>query len=377
MSSPDVVVVGGGLVGLSIAWRASVAGLSATVVDDTPGSGASWVGAGLLAPVTEVTYGEEPHLKLGLESAALYPHFIEELEDATGMDAGYRQNGTLVVAKDADDLAEVEELFRFQRSLGLEVERLLGSQCRELEPMLAPGIRGGLAVPGDHQVDTRALLSALLEACRRSGVVMIEDRAREVLVQEDRTEGVRLSDGRLVSTGAVVVAAGCWSGSLVGIPDGLIPVRPVKGQLIHLEGPADFLTRNLRGSVHGSHVYLVSRGDGRLVIGATVEEVGFDTTITAGAVFGLLRDAYQLLPGVAELRLTATLAGLRPGTPDNGPLIGWTGIEGLLAATGHYRNGILLTPITAQAAVELLRDGAPPAVVEPFGPDRFAVEVTR
>ncbi|MDP8959133.1 MAG: glycine oxidase ThiO [Actinomycetota bacterium] len=362
----DVLVIGGGLIGLGIAWRTSQAGLSVTVLDEAPGQGASSVGAGLLAPVTEAHYGEEDLLELTLASARRYPGFVGELQEASDLDAGYRQNGTLVVAKDGDDLAELEELHRHQAKLGLEVERLPGRECRRLEPMLAPSVRGGLLVEGDHQVDTLKLLAALQEACRRVGVAFVSERAT-------RLEGdgrVALSSGEWLEADRVVLAAGAWSGRIEGVPAEAVPVRPVKGQLLHLMGPADFLERNLRGMVRGSGVYLVSRGDGRLVVGATVEEMGFDTSITAGAVYTLLRDAYQLLPGIVELRLTATLAGLRPGTPDNAPLLGEVAPR-LVVATGHYRNGILLTPISAEAIAELLVEGKTPQLIEPFSPRRF------
>jgi glycine oxidase len=366
----DVVVVGGGAIGLAIAWRAAGAGMAVTVVDERPGRGASWAAAGMLAPVTEVHYGERPLLALNLASAARWPGFAAELEEAAGRPVGYRPGGTLAVARDADDNAALEDLYQFQLRCGLEVERLRSRECRRLEPGLAPSIRGGVLAAGDHQVDNRALVEALLVACQRAGVRMVEDRATGLATEADRVTGVVLAGGGTAGGGSVVLAAGCWSGSLGGLAaEVLPPVRPVKGQLLYLRGPAEapLCSHNVRGL----EVYVVPRGDGRVVVGATVEEQGFDTRVTAGAVHDLLRAALELLPEVAELELAETVCGLRPGSPDNAPMLGPAGPEGLLVATGHYRNGILLTPVTADAIAELLVGGRVPELIAPFGPQRF------
>jgi glycine oxidase len=367
-------VVGGGVIGLGVAWRAAQAGLSVTVVDQAPGRGASWAAAGMLAPVTEVHYGERPLLGLNLAAAARWPSFAAEVEEATGHAVGYRPSGTLAVARDTDDNAALEDLYQFQLRCGLEVERLRSRECRQLEPGLAPSIRGGILAPGDHQVDNRALVEALLVACERSGVRLVEGRVAELVTDGDRVIGVVLGDGERLAAGVVVLAAGCWSGGLGGVAaEALVPVRPVKGQLLYLRGPADqpLCHRNVRGL----EVYVVPRGDGRVVVGATVEEQGFDTRVTAGAVGDLLRAALELLPDVAELELAETVVGLRPGSPDNAPMLGPAGPEGLVVATGHYRNGILLTPVTADAVAELLATGRVPELIAPFGPGRFAAGV--
>ena len=366
----DVVVVGGGVIGLGIAWRAAQAGLGVTVVDDAPGRGASWAAAGMLAPVTEVHYGEQPLLDLNLSAAARWPAFAAELEERTSRSVGYRRCGTLTVARDADDRAALDDLFAFQRGLGLKVERLRGRECRQLEPGLAPSIRGGFFAPGDHQVDNRAVVAALLIACERAGVRRQPSRAAKVLVEGDRATGVVLHGGQSLEAGTVVLAAGCWSGTLAGLPSGLMPpVRPVKGQLLHMRGPGD--SPLCRRNVRGLGVYVVPRGDGRVVVGATVEEHGFDVTVTAGGVHDLLRAAVELLPEVMELELTETVAGLRPGSPDNAPMIGPSGLDGLVIASGHYRNGILLVPVTADAIAGLLAGDAIPEALLPFSPRRF------
>ncbi|MDQ3915781.1 MAG: glycine oxidase ThiO [Actinomycetota bacterium] len=370
-ATPDVVIVGGGAVGLGVAWRCAVAGASVRLFDSSGGRGATWAAAGMLAPVTEVHYGEEPLLRLNLESAARYPAFVEELEQTSGSRTGYRRCGTLMVALDADENRAFDELFRFQSGLGLEVQRLTGRETRAEEPGLAPVVRGGILVAGDHQVDNRALLHALRQACRSAGVVHDVDTVAGVEIASDRVVSVTARAGGVVACGHVVIAAGSWSGGISGIPPHSLPrVRPVKGQLVHLR--ADAGAPAAHHNIRGLDAYLVPRSDGRLVIGATVEERGWDTTVTAGGVHELLRAAYELLPGTAELALTETIAGLRPGSPDNAPLIGRTRVDGLLLATGHYRNGILLVPVTADAIAAAVTDGGIPAWAEPFRPTRFA-----
>ena len=366
----DLAVVGGGVIGLAVAWRAASAGLRVTVVDPAPGGGASWAAAGMLAPVTEVHYGEQALLRLNLAAAARWPGFAAELEEAAGRPVGYLACGTLSVARDPDDLAAIDDLYRFQQGLGLEVERLRSRECRSLEPGLAPGVRGGVLVPGDHQVDNRALVGALLAAAARAGVVLRPATARGLRVAGGRVRGLVLDGGEALAAGTVVLAAGGWSGALAGLDPALLPpVRPVKGQLLHLRGPAS--EPLARRNVRGLEAYVVPRADGRVVVGATVEEQGFDQRVTAGAVHHLLRAAAELLPDVDELELTETAVGLRPGSPDNAPLLGETGLDGLVVATGHYRNGILLTPVTAEAITELLLDGRTPEAIAPFSPRRF------
>jgi glycine oxidase len=371
-SSPpraDVVVVGGGAVGLAVAWRAAGRGLEVVVCEASMAGSATPAAAGLLAPVTEVHFGEEELLRLNLESAGLFPAFVRELEETSGLDPGYRTTGTIVVARDSDDNALLEELFRYQARLGLDVTRLKSPDCRRLEPALVPSVRGGILVEGDHQVDPRLLLEALREACRRAGVRFMNEAVVEVSITQGRAEGVVLSRGRRVAAKSVVIAAGCRSGSLRGVPEGALPVRPVKGQLLHLESANG--TAPIERNVRGVDVYLLARAGGRVVVGATVEEQGFDTSVTAGAVYQLLRDAYELVPGITELELAETAVGLRPGSPDNAPLLGETEVEGLIAATGHYRNGILLTPITGAAIAELLATGSVLDEIAPFSPLRF------
>lgn len=366
--APDTVVIGAGVIGCACAWRLAARGLKVALVDPHPGGGASGAAAGMLAPVTEAHFGEESLLALNLESARRYPRFVAELAEASGLDPGYRTTGTLVVARDLDDRAVLDELASYHRRLGSRIERLSGSEARALEPGLARNVRAGLLAPDDHQIDNRALLAALLAAGERAGVQLVRARAAGLELSGERVTGVVLAGERALAAGSVVLAAGCWSAQIRGLPPGWLPVRPVKGQLLHLRaGGQPELARRV---IRGLRVYVVPRGDGRYVIGATVEEQGYDTAVTAGGVLDLLRHAYELLPGVTELELTETVAGLRPATPDNAPLIGRGPVDGLAIATGHYRNGVLLTPLTADVVAELVETGSLPPGLEPFTPDR-------
>jgi glycine oxidase len=366
----DVAVIGGGVIGLAIAWRARARGLGVTVFDRRePGSGASNVAAGMLAPVTEAEAGERALLGLGMESARRWPAFAAELRDVTGVDVGYRACGTLVVARDGDEAEALDREVALRERLGLRTACLLPSEARRLDPALAPSVRLALDVPDDHAVDPRLLAAALLLAARQAGAVLRAGAGvRGVVCEGERVTGVALEDGSIVQAGQVVVAAGAWSGLLEGVPaSARVPVRPVKGQTLRLLDPGGpgLLGRVLR--FEGG--YVVPRGDGRYVLGATVEERGFDTAMTAGAAYELLRDASELVPGILELEIEELVAGLRPGTPDNGPVLGAApGVAGLVWATGHYRNGILLTPVTADLiAAELAGEPAEHA----FGPGRF------
>ncbi|MEV4710801.1 glycine oxidase ThiO [Micromonospora sp. NPDC049374] len=353
---PDVAVVGGGPIGWAIAWRCATRGLRVVVHDPAPGSGASHVAAGMLAPVAEAYFGERELTALLTESAGRWPGFAAELTEATGTDIGYRTEGTLMVGLTADDLAEARRLWAYQQGLGLPVAPLRPSQLREREPALAPRVRGGALAATDHQVDPRRLVPALRLAAERAGAVLVAEPVR------------RLSD---VKAGATVVAAGCGSAALTGLP-----VRPVKGQVLRLRapdgGPPGF-RHVIRGYADGEHVYLVPRDSGEVVVGATVEERS-DLGVSAGAVLRLLRAAVDLLPEIAEYDLVETLAGLRPGTPDNAPILGpLPGHPDVLVATGHHRHGIVLTPVTADLITDLVTgDGSSDALLVPFRPDRFA-----
>lgn len=375
-SGSEVLVIGGGVIGLVTAWRAAQRGLAIAVVDPDPGGGAARVAAGMLAAVTELHYGEEMLLGLNLASAARYPAFAAELEAASGQDIGFRACGTLAVALDTDDRAHLRELHELQRRSGLESQWLTGRESP------APG------------ADARAGRTRRTAGRRRPP-------GRPAPAVRRAADGVRAGRGRLPPAAGRAALRGARPGhrggtgrrfgavgrpgrarrrrasaaGLAGVPEHVRPpVRPVKGQVLRLTVPtayAPFLSRTVRAVVRGSHLYLVPRENGELVVGATSEEMGWDTTVTAGGVYELLRDAHELVPGITELPLTETRAGLRPASPDNAPLLGRTALPGLHLATGHHRNGVLLTPVTGDAMAQLLADGELPEVARPFSPGRF------
>ncbi|MFI7436447.1 glycine oxidase ThiO [Micromonospora haikouensis] len=356
----DVAVVGGGAVGLAVAWRCAARGLRVTVHDPAPGSGASRVAAGMLSPVAEAYFGERELTGLLVASAARWPAFAAELTAASGVDLGYRTEGTLVVGLTGDDLAEAQRLWSYQRDLGLPISPLRPSELRDREPALATRVRGGAVAPGDHQVDPRRLVTALRTAAERAGATLVTGAVRA------------LSD---LDARVTVVAAGCGAAALTGLP-----VRPVKGQILRLRAPdggAPGFRHVVRGYADGEPVYLVPRENGEVVVGATVEERA-DTDVTAGAVLRLLRAAVDLVPELAEYELVEATAGLRPGTPDNAPIIGpLPGRPGVLVATGHHRHGIVLTPVTADLVTELVvaeptASATADPLLAPCTPERFA-----
>ncbi|WP_435871005.1 glycine oxidase ThiO [Micromonospora musae] len=350
----DVAVVGAGPIGLAVAWRCAARGLRVTVHDPAPGSGASAVAAGMLAPVSEAYFGERELTGLLVESAARWPAFAAELTEASGVELGYRIEGTLLVGLTADDLAEARRLWAYQQEIGLPVTPLRPSELRDREPALAPRVRGGAFAATDHQVDPRLLLPALRIAAERAGAVLVPGPVRT------------LAD---LDAAVTVVAAGCGAAALTGLP-----VRPVKGQVLRLRAPGGAtpgFRHVIRGYADGESVYLVPRSGGEVVVGATVEERR-DTDVSAGAVLRLLRAAVDVLPELAEYDLVETAAGLRPGTPDNAPILGpLPGRPGVLVATGHHRHGIVLTPVTADLIADLVTTGRPDPLLAPFRPDRF------
>lgn len=354
--SPDAVIVGAGAIGLAIAWRAAQRGLRVRVLErDRPASGASGVAAGMLAPVGEASWGEERMLDLTLRSHQLWPRFAADLAAASKREVGYLPLGALHVALDRDELAELRRRFELIQSLGLEASWERPGGCRELEPGLAPALAGGIHARHEAGVDPRKLSRALVDAATRASAELLLDGEGEVvkaLLDGDRIHGVRTADGREHRAPATVLAAGAWSAA-EWLPAAARPaIRPVKGQILTLRGASG--AQVCERIVVTEHVYVVPRADGRLVVGATVEEQGFDTRVTAGGVHELLREAYRVLPEIEELELVEVVAGLRPATPDNLPLVGRGALEGLVLATGHFRNGILLAPWTADRVTDLL-----------------------
>jgi glycine oxidase len=365
----DAVVIGAGLIGLACAWRMQQRGLSVLVVDRQleAGAGASQVAAGMLAPVTEADFGEERLLRVNLRGRERWPAFAAELEERSGLPTGYRESGALVVAADRDDAEALRRLHEFQRSLGLEVEWLAPSASRRLEPGLSPRIAGAIHAHRDAQADPRATVRALASLADE---VALGVGVRSVEHSGGRVTGVRTSDG-MVDCGSVVVAAGAWSPALA--PDGHgPPVRPVKGQILELRVRAG-MEAPLSRIVRTPRCYLVARGGDQVVLGATVEEQGFDTAVTADGVFRLLEAAWEVMPEVGELELVDARAGLRPGTPDNGAVVGRDShLEGLVWATGHWRNGVLLAPLPGVWVAALLAgDEEPDPELAALSPARF------
>ena len=371
-TQPDVVVIGAGVAGLGVAWRLVRSGLGVVVLDrGAPGRGATWAAAGMLAPAAEIGFEELDLYALGRESLARWPAFAAEIEAETGMSVGLRTEGTLVVADDRDSLRALRRLFEFQTAHGVPVEWLGGEAARETEPLLSPRIPGAVWSPTDHQVDNRALADALVAAVQGAGGT-IREHAAVVRVQPDATRpAVELATGERIFARAVVLAAGAWSPGVGGLAS--LPVRPVKGQMLSLRTTG---TLALRVTVRGPDAYLVPKPDGRLVVGATSEDVGENTALTAGGLYRLLEGAVAVVPGVEEMEIVETWAGLRPASRDHAPVLGRTAAPGVVAATGHYRHGVLLAPVTAdEVAADVLsllagRSETRP-LLAPFSPLRF------
>jgi len=359
------------VVGLGIAWR--LAGRAAVSVYDrgAAGSGASHAAAGMLAAVCEAEPGEQDLVALGRDSQARWPAFAAELLQHSGIDVELRREGTLVLALTADDQAEIDHRLEFQRRLGLPLEWLSAGATRAREPHLAGKLTGALFSPEDHQVDNRKLAQALRIAAETAGVTLHEHRlVKEIVVQGGRAKGVLLEDGTAASADIVVLAAGAWSRGIGGLPpDRRPPVRPVKGQMLALKmDPAAPLLNHV---LWAPGAYMVPRRDGRLIVGGTVEEKGFDETITAGGMLALLEAAWRAVPAVEELPIAEIWVGHRPGSRDDAPILGRGPLEGLFYATGHHRNGILLAPVTADAMARLIVDDVIEPAIRPFGLERF------
>ena len=370
-NKPRVVVIGAGVIGLGIAWRLA-ARAAVTVFDrGKAGAGASHAAAGMLAACAEAEPGEETLVALGRESQRRWPAFAEELERTTGVDVELRTEGTLVVALTADDQATIAHHLEFQRQLALPLEWLSAAATRAREPRLAGKIAGALFSPEDHQVDNRKLAHALRIAAEQAGVDIREHQpVKELVVQGGQARGVVLDDGTSVPADIVVLAAGAWSRGIGGLPpDRRPPVRPIKGQMLALRmDPAAPLLSHV---LWAPGVYLVPRRDGRLIVGATVEEKGFDDTITAGGLLTLLEAAWRAIPAVEELPVDEIWVGHRPGSRDDAPILGPGPLAGLFYATGHHRNGILLAPVTADAMARLILDDVVEPAIKPFGLERF------
>ena len=378
MKNKKILIIGGGVIGLSIGWQLAKSGASVIIYEQAEvGRAASWAAAGMLAPLAEAHTEEPELLKLGTQSLARYPQWVQELEAAAEMSIGYRVEGTLIVGLEPDDTHQLRHLYASQQDLGIpDVEWLTGRAAREIEPTLSPRVTAAIRCETDHQVDNRLMVKALQRAYQRCGGALCENNAVEsIQIENGVATGIKTQGGEEHNADVIVLSAGCESAQIQGLPDAIRPpVRPVKGQMLALHMEEGITVKNVIRTVRARYpmsVYLVPRTDGRLIVGATSEEMGFDTRLTAGGVFELLRGAYEAVPGIYELPLLETWTGLRPGSRDNAPILGETPIENLIYATGHYRNGILLTPITAYEISKLILTGETSETIAPFELDRF------
>lgn len=363
----DIVVVGGGVVGCAIAYELAKCGLGVTLVErGTPGCEASGAGAGMLIP-GGASSAHGPMFNLALASKALYPDLALELRERTGLDVEYETGGDLHCFLDEGDEALGRAACAWQREAGLKAELLARTEALALEPELGPEVRGALWAPEDHWVNNPRLVTALAGAAALERVAFVRGEVTAIVRTGARITGVRVGD-EVVRSAAVVLAAGAWSGQLAVSAGVHLPVGPVRGQIVCLEG----IPRRHHHLLHVKDHYLVPRVNGEILIGASVEWAGFAKQVTAEYVRAALDDAIRLAPSLGRLPIKATWAGFRPWAPDERPVVGpWPGLEGLVVATGHFRNGILLAPITGRLVRELLVDHAPSMDLTPFLPDRF------
>ncbi|MEZ4702593.1 MAG: glycine oxidase ThiO [Rhodothermales bacterium] len=370
MSSP-VLIIGGGVIGLSLGRELARAGQATLVFErGAAGRGASWLNAGMLAPQTEMGFEDQPLYVFGKESMRRWADFARDLEEDTGLPVDYRTEGTIHIAPDRDSLEALRRIYQFQKGEGLAVEWLTGSEALDLEPFLAPALAGAVYAAGDHQVDNRLLVEALKAGFLKHGGQLREHTPVATIVPDANAPAVVLTSGERVEGSTVVLAAGAWSRQVDGLaPEARPAVRPVKGQIIQVQMEAPF---GLRHVVWSPRAYIAPKSSGRLLVGATVEEMGFDTRVTAGGMHKLLEGVWEAVPGIMDLQVTETWAGLRPGSRDHMPLLGASDAPGVLFATGHYRNGILYTPITAQEMAGLILRGETSRWLVPFSPKRFA-----
>ena len=362
----EAVIAGGGLIGGAIALELALAGIRVAIFDrGEPGKEASWAGAGILSPAPE-SPATIPLVPLGKASMALYPDFVARVEEISGQDVGFRAKGTLEALFSRDTARELSTHVALQHGWGLKAEAISAEDARELEPALSPELEAAVLRPDEASVDNRALTRAVLEAARKSGVEIFAHReVQGVWRERERCAGLLLKDDK-ISAKWTIVAAGCFSASIGGVAT-YAPVRPAKGQMVSLRGERTKIERVL----WSDKIYLVPRNDGRILAGASVEYVGFDKEITAGALEKLLSGAIELAPDLANARVEENWAGLRPDSPDHLPILGPTDIEGLLVATGHFRSGILLTPITARLIREWVTEQRVSVDWDRFAPLRF------
>ncbi len=372
----DIVVVGAGIIGLSIAWRLAGTGRSVLVLERAEvGAGASLAATGMLAPAAEHEPGSDPLLPLALDSLARWPAFRDALEAASGLDIDYRMQGTLVLAIGRDEVERLRFRHGLQTRSGIRARWLTGPEVREREPILRPSVTAGILCEDDHQVDPPRVMAALIRACRRASVALVAPCAVETLDWAGgRVCGVRTARGG-VAAETVILASGAWSGEGGLLPAELaLPVRPIKGQALSLKTTAR--TGTLSRMVWTEQVHMAPKGDGDLIVGATVEDCGFRQGLTAGGLYALLEGARRVMPGIEEMEVSAVWSGYRPTSDDDAPIVDELA-PGLVVATGHHRNGYLLTPATADAVTAFVGTGEMPAFARDFGLARFSTSRVR
>lgn len=367
----DVIVVGGGVIGLATAWELQRRGRDVLVLEkDGPGAGASQAAGGMLGPIAEAQIEEPELITIGLDSLRRYPAFVAELEKASGRSCGYRTEGTILVAVNRDHQAEQEHLAETFRQRDLKATLITAEQVLEMEPNVSHRVLSGLYIQDDLRVDPRALVDCLVESFRSAGGRLETGRTvREIRASHGKIDAVVTDDGTEYRAGQVLAAAGAWTWRDVKMPVPDPGLRPVKGQLLRLRGE-----ELLRHVVRSPDIYLIPQTGGELLVGATMEEQGFDLAPTAGAALDLLRFGWQVLPGIYELEFVEMSVGPRPAVDDHLPVLGPTEIEGLHLAVAHFRKGILLAPATATYLADWMLSGERPGAMEPFGADRLATE---
>jgi len=373
MKQKKIVIAGGGIIGLSIGWEMARQGNSVTIVErGDVGREASWLAAGMLAADAEVGFEELELYRVSRESLRRWPAFAKRLEKESGIDVDYRTEGTIVVADDRDSAEALRRVFEFQRDEGIQVRWLTGAEALDLEPFLAPSLSAAVLAKADHQVDNRKVIRALERAFLQAGGKLIEQTSVTAIIPDDRQPSVDTDTGEPISADVVILAAGAWSRQIDGIePDLLPPVRPIKGQILELSVEPPF---DLKYVIRGPKAYLAPKRDGRIIIGATAEEMGFDTRVTAGGIYSILDGAWDIVPGIYDLPVLEARAGLRPGTRDNDPIVGWSELPGVYYSTGHYRHGIVHAAITAEEVALEIGTGTASEWLAHFRPNRFLMK---
>lgn len=374
MSKFNIAVIGGGIAGLSVAFRLTKLGHNVTIYDPATATGASYAAAGMLAPASEVNFSEIPLLRLMQKSGEMWKSFASEIESISGLDIGYRTEGTLLVGFDQNDASEFKRICEFQREFGIEVTQLSRSQIRELEPNLNPSISFASLIKGDHQVDNRELLKALITSLDKFGVEIVNSLVVGIHMNTNNRYSFSLQNGKQLESDILILSPGAMIHTISGLPREIsTSIRPVKGQIIRvISKDRNFLRHVLRAKVANQSVYLVPRNTGEIVIGATQEEVGFDDTAKVRPIAELLTNACRIVPAIGESHFEEQVVRYRPGSIDNAPIIGRYDNSNLYLSLGHFRHGILLSAALSHYLAQAIDSGKEPLEIMEFGPMRLS-----